>query len=122
MTSRFQEPNTRLVRKFCTYTLDEGYYFRKACGFDRFLSIYDADQDYIPKIEFDLAHDENGAVEIARNSIRVYGADDRPIQSPALQEIARQYLQDDAAHWERACDYLNEHGEEIEPDLERVAA
>jgi hypothetical protein len=118
MTSRFQTTNGRIAPKFCTYTLDAGFHLRKACAYDHIIEVSLSDKDYLSSMEFDLAHDNGGEAEIV--SIRVYDANDALIRSPTLQEIARQYLQDDDAHWERACDYLNEHGEAIE--CERDAA
>lgn len=113
--NRFQEANPRLVPKFATLVEDVGFYFAKACAFDRLIPVDDEDRIYIPRIEYDLAHDNGGECEIV--AIRVYVfPSDLPVKSPSLEEIARQYLQDDDAHWERACDYLDEYGDAIEPD------
>jgi hypothetical protein len=120
MTIRFQEPNHKLAPKFCTYTLDGGFHFRKACAYDTIISCDDADSDYLSRMEFDLAHDLNGEAEIL--CVRIYNATHEfiPIKSPALEEIACQYLQDGKARWEAACDYLNDNGDLIE--CERAAA
>jgi hypothetical protein len=123
MTSRFQEPNHKLAPKFCTYTLDgegQGYNFciPRACA--AFVAVIENEKTWVSHIEFDLAHNDDGEVEIARNGIRVYAPESPlPIKSSAYY-VAAKGLLDDKAEWERACQYLNDNGDLIE--CERAAA
>jgi len=110
---RFLEPEQSNNLVTGTYPI-KNLLLVKACGHDRLMTQEEIDEGYVPLVEYQLERAPGCLPEVT--CVAVYRGE--RVRDPALEELARQYLEDDATRLSQASSWLDEHGDVFNPRRE----